>query len=220
MEKETLALKVFGGAVTARTERKENEGSGEWRREKREQRTREGRTEGAESSIIEGKLAAAERTMASFYPASVGDFWLDLIILRFTWRRESCLQWKLFVLHPIFFFYKQTTRHRVVFSGAALLVFTASTIARPDLVTVIYSYKHGGNTVTCYLLECFRAASLIYWRVVNSMLGCCRDIQNRLKCVSVCFCVEVLTKSHSAGLTECRVTLPTSTSVLRLSDKS
>lgn len=36
MEKETLALKVFGGAVTARTERKENEGSGEWRREKRE----------------------------------------------------------------------------------------------------------------------------------------------------------------------------------------
>lgn len=105
-------------------------------------------------------------------------------------------------------------------TGAALLVFTASTIARPDLVTVIYSYKHGGNTVTCYLLECFRAASLIYWRVVNSVLGCCRDIQNRLKCVSVCFCVEVLTKSHSAGLTECRVTLPTSTSVLRLSDKS
>ena len=90
----------------------------------------------------------------------------------------------------------------MVFSGAALLAFT---IARPDLVAVIYSYKHGGNTVTCYLLECFRAASLIYLRPVNSVLGCCGDIQNRLNCVSVYFCVEVLSRSdgvqsHAANL--------------------
>lgn len=32
-QKETPALKVFGGAVMARTERKKDEGSGEWRGE-------------------------------------------------------------------------------------------------------------------------------------------------------------------------------------------
>ncbi len=63
------------------------------------------------------------------------------------------------------------------------------------------------------------------------------QIQNRLKCVFVCMyvcmyvcvcvcvcacihCVEVLTKSHSAGLRDCRVTLPTAISALRQSDKS
>lgn len=74
-QKEMLVLKVFGGAVMAWSERKKNEGSGEWRR--------------AESSIIEENLAAAERTMASFYPASVGDFLVDLITLRFSWRSKS-----------------------------------------------------------------------------------------------------------------------------------
>lgn len=41
--------------------------------EGKEGRWREG-GRAAESSIIEGNLAAAERTMASFYPASIGDF--------------------------------------------------------------------------------------------------------------------------------------------------
>lgn len=40
---------------------------------------------GADSSIIEGNLAAAaERTMASFYSASVCDFLVDLITLRYS----------------------------------------------------------------------------------------------------------------------------------------
>lgn len=43
----------------------------------------------AESSIIEGNLAAAERTIASFYPATVCNFLVDLITLRFSWRSES-----------------------------------------------------------------------------------------------------------------------------------
>lgn len=88
-QKETLSLKVFGGAVMTRTERKKNEGleNGEERGEM-EGRGREGSA--ADSSIIEGNLAAAaERTMASFYPASVCDFLVDVITVRFSWRSES-----------------------------------------------------------------------------------------------------------------------------------
>lgn len=56
---------------------------------RREVGRKEGRRNGAESSIIEGNLAAAaERTMASFHPASVTDFLVDLITLRFCWRSE------------------------------------------------------------------------------------------------------------------------------------
>lgn len=76
-QKETSELKVFGGVVMAKTERKKNEGSGEWRGKRGDGGRQGGRA--AESSIIEGNLAAAERTMASFYPASVGDFLVDLI---------------------------------------------------------------------------------------------------------------------------------------------
>lgn len=51
---------------------------------------KEGRMEqGAESSIIEGNLAAAERTMGSFCPATVGSFLVNLISQRFRWRSES-----------------------------------------------------------------------------------------------------------------------------------
>lgn len=94
-QKETLALKVFGGAVMAGAERKKNEGSGEWRR--------------AESSIIEENLAAAERTMASFYPASIGDFLVDLITLRFSWRSKSLPEVKTF--RPSTFFPLQNKPH-------------------------------------------------------------------------------------------------------------
>lgn len=76
--------KVFGGAKMVRVEL-ENEESGErgggvgvkvgWR--------------GAESSIIEENLTAAERTIASFYPGRVNDFVVDLIALRFSQRNET-----------------------------------------------------------------------------------------------------------------------------------
>lgn len=63
---------------------------------------REGRN-GAESSIIEGNLAAAaERTMASFYPASVTDFLVDLITLRFSWRSERLPAGETFCTLPLF----------------------------------------------------------------------------------------------------------------------
>lgn len=52
-QKETLALKVFAGPVMARSERKKNEGSGEWRGNRGA--GGEGRGGGAESSIIEGE---------------------------------------------------------------------------------------------------------------------------------------------------------------------
>lgn len=65
------------------------------------EREREG-GRGAESSIIEGNLAAAERTMASFYPASVCDFLVDLITLRFSWRSESLPAVETFCPSPFF----------------------------------------------------------------------------------------------------------------------
>lgn len=65
----------------ARSERKKNEGSGEWRGKGGD--GEEMGRRGAESSIIEGNLAAAaEGTMAGFHPASVGDFLVDLITPR------------------------------------------------------------------------------------------------------------------------------------------
>lgn len=61
------APKVYGGAVMVGTERKKNEGSGEWKGCGRKKGWR-----AADSSIIEGNLAAAEKTMASFIlPESV-----------------------------------------------------------------------------------------------------------------------------------------------------
>lgn len=61
--KKRPAPKVYGGAVMVGNERKKSEGSGEWKGCGRR---------AAESSIIEGNLAAAEKTMASFIlPESV-----------------------------------------------------------------------------------------------------------------------------------------------------
>lgn len=45
---------------------------------------------GAQSSIIEENLAAAERTMGSFCPATVGSFLVNSISqVGFRWRSES-----------------------------------------------------------------------------------------------------------------------------------
>lgn len=60
------------------------------------------RERGAESSIIEVNLAAAERTMASFYPAAVCDFLVDLITLRTSWRSESSHAVETFRPSPFF----------------------------------------------------------------------------------------------------------------------
>lgn len=45
-QKETPALKVFGGAVMAGTERKKNEGAGEWRGKRGDGGRERGREEG------------------------------------------------------------------------------------------------------------------------------------------------------------------------------
>lgn len=44
---------------------------------------------GAQSSIIEENLAAADRTMGSFCPATVGSFLVNSISQGFRWRSES-----------------------------------------------------------------------------------------------------------------------------------
>lgn len=79
----------------------------------------------AESSIIEGNLAAAERTIASFYPARVSGFVVDSITLRCSWRNESLPAVK--TSCPSSFF----------LSGQALLTFTTSTSVHPVCVAVI-----------------------------------------------------------------------------------
>lgn len=58
----------------------------------------------AESSIIEGNLAAAERTIASFCPARVSGFVVDLITLRCSWRNESLPAVKTLCPSSFFFF--------------------------------------------------------------------------------------------------------------------
>lgn len=73
----------------------------------------------AESSIIEGNLAAAERTIASFYPATVCNFLVDLITLRFSWRSESVPEVETFFC-PFFFFTSRSQDGEFFFSGADL----------------------------------------------------------------------------------------------------
>lgn len=83
-QKEMRALKVFRGAVMAGTQRKEEE----W--QIRSTEDKEGWMEvGAQSSIIEENLAAADRTMGSFCPATVGSFLVNSISQGFRWRSES-----------------------------------------------------------------------------------------------------------------------------------
>lgn len=83
-QKEMRALKVFRGAVMAGTQRKEDE----W--QIRSTEDKEGWMEvGAQSSIIEENLAAADRTMGSFCPATVGSFLVNSISQGFRWRSES-----------------------------------------------------------------------------------------------------------------------------------
>lgn len=84
----------------------------------------EGGVEGAESSIIEENLTAAERTIASFYPGRVNDFVVDLIALRFSPRNETLSAVKSLSL-------------RVIFSWQALWTFQTSACVHPVWIAVI-----------------------------------------------------------------------------------
>lgn len=155
--RETPALKVFGGAITVRTETERNEDQ------------EDGREGGADSSIIEGNLAATpERTMASFYSASVCDFLVDLITLRCSRRSEvQSLQEKLFCPSPVFFPQVEwgTKQQSDIRQGSTdIYTFdhnntTSAHLGGRDCDSIIY--KHEGRSVATQLLcpSCLSASS-------------------------------------------------------------
>lgn len=156
--------------------------------------------------------------MASFYPASVGDFLVDLIIPRFTWRRESLPAVETFCPSPHFF--SSTSRLRDTewyFLGQLFWRLQRQLVH----ALIWWLWFNRTNTEETPTRANFWNASELPVSFVSVWWTVCQVVVETFKTdSSVWVCVFWYKSSQRATLMECRVTLPTSTSVLRLSDKS